>query len=234
MRRRSGHSSRLSAAEGALHAGRDDPLEAEDARFQAAIREILSSMDKKHVRLMIDAGDGDDDIGARRLTHEVRTRAIRAALVGYGGSTGYVTPAGWVPSRLVEASDLGFVLSISVDDIGGITRPLAMPPAVAEVYLADALAAPGAECTECRYLLPIKCSWSFRPEFDNVSDPRGTAPTGSCNLCGQHSLVNCEPRCGGQLYFEECPLCSAPVGDASWRSEQGRKRRLRLPRALPR
>lgn len=224
MNRRSGHSSRLSAVEKALHAGSDDPLEAEDARFQAAIREILNSMDKKHVHLMIDAGDGDDDIGSRRLLHEVRTRAIRATLVGFGGSYGYNTPSGWVPSRLVNESDLSFNLSLSVDEFREITRPLAMPPAVAEVYLADALAAPGAECTECRYLLPIKCSWSFRPEFDNVRDPRGTAPTGSCNLCGQHSLVNCEPRCGGRLYFEECPLCCAPVGDASWRSEQGRRR----------
>ena len=206
-----GYDARLTRAEAVAGPLILERSRSEERRFTAALEEIIGTMGTALVE-KLNADDWEGSPGAYRLREEVRFRAATAALVG--------TNIEISVSPLAAQFTLSQQVAISADDFGDLRRPLVMPQEVAEVYLSDPRAINAAECTECRYKLPVRCGWTDRDGKQRDSE----RPAGPCNLCGLHMLHHCEPRCGGSLYFSECPLCGGFVGASAWRSAQRRKR----------
>ena len=209
-----GYDARLTRAEAIAGPLALERSRSEERRFTAALEEIIETMGTALVE-KLNADDWGGSPGAQRLREEVRFRAATSALVGTGTDISM--------SPLAAQFNLHQQVAISADDFGDRRRPLVMPAEVADVYLSDPRAAHGGECTECRYRLPVRCGWTGRDKEQRDSE----RPAGPCNLCGRHTLHLCEPRCGGSLYFSECPLCGGFVGTPAWRNKQRRKRVIR-------
>ncbi len=201
----SGYDARLTRAEAIAGPLALERSRSEERRFTAALEEIIETMGTALVE-KLNAEDWGGSPGAQRLREEVRFRAATAALVG--------TDTNISMSPLGAQFTLSQRVAIDTDDFEYLRRPLVMTPEVAEVYLSDPRAINSGECTECRYRLPVRCGWTDRDGEQRDSE----RPGGPCNLCGRHMLHLCEPRCGGSLYFSECPLCGGFVGTPAWRN----------------